>query len=52
VAFAVTRDFNGQSFTVKYSGKLEGDSLKGSSEFPGFNGGEPTKRDWAATRVK
>ena len=52
VAFAVTREFNGQSFTIKYSGKLEGDTIKGSSEFPGFNGGEPTKRDWAASRAK
>lgn len=52
VAFAITRDFNGQSFTVKYSAKLEGDVLKGTSEFPGFDGGEPTKREWSATRVK
>jgi len=52
VAFSVTREFNGTSFTIKYSAKLDGDTLKGTSEFPGFNGGEATKRDWTATRAK
>ena len=52
VAFAVVREFNGQSFTIKYSAKLDGDTLKGTLVFPGFNGGEPTKLDWVATRVK
>ena len=37
---------------VKVYLKLEGDTIKGSSEFPGFNGGEPTKRDWEAKRAK
>lgn len=52
VAFSITRDIQGTSFTVKYSGKLDGDTIKGSAEFPGFNGGEPTKRDWEAKRDK
>ena len=52
VAFSVTREFNGNSFTIKYSAKLDGDTLKGTFVFPGFNGGEPTKLDWVATRVK
>jgi hypothetical protein len=52
VAFSIVRDFGGNSFTIKYQGKLEGDAIKGTSEFPGFNGGEPTKRDWNPTRVK
>jgi hypothetical protein len=52
VAFAVTREFNGQSFTIKYQAKLDGDTLKGTSEFPGFNGGEPRKMDWEAKREK
>jgi hypothetical protein len=52
VAFSVTREFNGNSFTIKYSAKLDGDTLKGTSEFPGFNGGEPQKNDWTATRAK
>ena len=52
LAFAVVRDFGGNSFKVKYQGKLEGDTIKGQIERPGFNGGEATKIDWAATRVK
>jgi hypothetical protein len=52
VAFSITRDIQGQSFTVKYSGKLDGDAIKGTSEFPGFGGGEPTKREWEAKRDK
>jgi hypothetical protein len=52
VEFSITREFNGNSFTVKYEGKLEGDTLKGSSQAPGRDGGEPVKRDWTATREK
>jgi hypothetical protein len=52
VAFALKREFNGQSFTIKYEGKLAGDTIKGTSEFPGFGGGEPTKSDWEAKRDK
>jgi hypothetical protein len=52
VSFGVVRDFGGQSVTIKYQGKLEGDTIKGSSEFPGFNGGEPRKSDWEAKRDK
>ena len=52
IAFSVVRDFGGNPFTVKYQGKLAGDTIKGQIERPGFNGGEATKIDWAATRVK
>ena len=52
VAFSVVREFGGNSFTIKYTGKLEGDKITGTSEFPGFNGGEPTKREWNPTRAK
>lgn len=51
VAFSVTREFNGNKFTTKYSGKLEGDAIKGSSERPGRDG-TVTKRDWNPTRAK
>ncbi len=51
VAFSVTREFNGNKVTVKYTGKLEGDTIKGSTERPGRDG-NVTKRDWAATRAK
>jgi len=52
VAFSVTREFNGNSVTTKYEAKLDGDTLKGSTERPGRDGGAPMKRDWTATRAK
>jgi hypothetical protein len=33
VAFKVKREFNGQAFVVKYSGKLSGDKITGKCEF-------------------
>lgn len=52
VAFSTTREFNGNKFTSKYEGKLDGDTIKGSRERPGRDGGAPQKSDWVATRVK
>ncbi len=50
VSFKVTRERNGQSFTVSYKGKLEGDTIKGAIEFNA--GGESRSRDWEAKRSK
>lgn len=50
--FTVTREFNGRSFTTKYQGKLDGDTIKGTYERPGFNGGEPVTNEWLAKRQK
>ena len=50
VAFSVTRERQGQKFTTKYSGKLDGDTLKGKSEFE--RNGEKQSRDWEAKRSK
>lgn len=52
LAFNVELNFGGNAFVVKYAGKLEGDTIKGHVERPGFNGGEPTKTDWLAKRAK
>lgn len=53
VAFSVVREFNGNKRVTKYSGKLDGDSIKGSSERPGRgDGAAPVKADWTATRAK
>ncbi len=52
ISFDVSREFNGNKFTTKYSGKVEGDTIKGTMEMPGRNGGEPMKRDWEAKRSK
>lgn len=52
VAFKVTREFNGNKFTTSYTGKIEGDVLKGETERPGRDGGNPTKTPFEAKRVK
>jgi hypothetical protein len=51
VAFTVTREFNGNTFVIKYAGKFEGDTITGTIERPGRDGGDPTKTEWKATRV-
>lgn len=50
LTFEVVRELNGAKFVVKYRGKLEGDTIKGSIEAPSPDGGEPTKLDWNAKR--
>jgi len=52
VKCTVTREFNGRSFTTKYEGTLEGDTIKGTFERPSFNGSEARKAEWLAKRVK
>lgn len=51
LAFEVVREFNGGKFVVKYRGKLAGDTIKGTLEAPGPDGGEPMKLDWNAQRA-
>ena len=51
VKFTISREFNGRSFTMKYDGKVEGDTIKGSVERPSRDG-ESRKSDWVATREK
>jgi hypothetical protein len=50
IKFAVTREFNGQKFTTKYDGKLEGDTIKGTFERSGSNNKAPSKSEWVAQR--
>ncbi len=52
LAFSVELAFGDNKFVVKYAGKLDGDTIKGQVERPGFNGGEATKTDWVAKRAK
>jgi hypothetical protein len=51
LAFEVVRDLGGFQFVVKYRGKLEGDTIKGTLEAPGPDGGEAMKLDWNAART-
>lgn len=48
ISFKVVREFNGNKFTIKYLGKISGDSIKGKSEFD--RNGEAQTRDWEAKR--
>ena len=50
VSFKVVRDFNGQKITIKYSGKLSADTIKGKMEIEVE--GQPMSRDWEAKRAK
>jgi hypothetical protein len=51
IAFEVVRDLGGNKYVVKYRGKLEGDTIKGTIEAPGHDGGEALKLDWNAKRT-
>lgn len=50
IAFDVVRDLGGTKYVVKYHGKLEGDTIKGTLEAPGRDGGDALKLDWNAKR--
>lgn len=50
VTFSVTRERNNQKFTTKYSGKLDGDTIKGTAESE--RDGQKRSRDWEAKRAK
>jgi hypothetical protein len=48
ISFLVIREFNGNSVTNKYAGKIEGDKLHGTIQFT--RNGEDQTRDWEASR--
>jgi len=50
VSFTVTRERNNQKFTTKYTGKVDGDTIKGKTESE--RNGEKQSRDWEAKRSK
>ncbi len=51
VSFSIEREFNGNKFVSKYSGKLSGDTITGEIESPGRDGATQ-KREWVAKRSK
>src|SRR5258708_35115225 len=51
IAFEVVRDLGGNKYVVKYRGKLEGDTIKGTIEAPGHDGSDTLKLDWDAKRT-
>jgi hypothetical protein len=48
ISFQVTREFNERKVTMKYHGKISGDTIKGKVESE--RNGEPQSRDWEAKR--
>jgi hypothetical protein len=48
IAFSVTRERNGNKFTQKYSGKLDGNTIKGKIESE--RDGQTQSRDWEAKK--
>lgn len=48
VTFSVVREFNGNSMTSKYNGKVSADKITGKIEFT--RQGEAQSRDWEAKR--
>lgn len=50
VAFTVTRERNGQKFVTKYKGKIDGDTIKGTTESE--RDGKTNSREWEAKREK
>jgi len=51
IAFDVVRDLGGKKYVVQYHGKLEGDTIRGTIEAPGHDGGQAIKLDWNAKRA-
>ena len=51
IVFEIVRDFGGNKYVVKYHGKMEKDTIKGTIEAPGRDGGAPVKLDWNANRT-
>lgn len=51
ISFDVVRDLAGKEYVVKYHGKIEGDTIKGTIEAPGHESGEAVKLDWNAKRT-
>ena len=50
VTFQTAVERNGNTFTTKYKGKVEGDTIKGTTERE--RDGQVNTRDWNATREK
>ena len=52
ISFSITRELNGQKFTTKYEGKLEGDTITGTFERSTVNNKGPSKSEWHARRQR
>lgn len=51
VKFSVVRQRDDQKWIMKYDGKVEADSIKGTIEIPSRDGGDPRKVEWNAHKA-
>ncbi|HTL68263.1 MAG TPA: hypothetical protein VL200_11420 [Lacunisphaera sp.] len=51
IAFTVIREMHGMQFEIRYSGKLEGDTITGTIDRPS-PGGDREQIEWKASRAK
>ncbi len=51
IVFEVVRNVSGKQYVVKYRGTIVGDTIKGTLEAPGHDGGQGLNLPWNATRV-
>jgi hypothetical protein len=51
ITFEVTREFGGNSMTIKYEGAVSGSEMKLKTTMPGRDGGEPMVRDAVAKKA-
>lgn len=52
VSFKFVRELRGSKITTKYTGQVEGDTIKGKCVLDSGRGGEPQTREWEAKRAK
>ena len=50
VSFKVTREFNGNKVVIAYEGKVDADTIKGTSKIT--RDGDTQSRDWEAKRAQ
>jgi hypothetical protein len=51
IRFEVVRDVGGKKYVVKYQGQMEGDTITGTLEAPGHDGGAGVTLEWIAKRA-
>jgi len=51
VSFEVTTERRGNKVTAKYSGKVDGDTIKGTVTAPRGDSGQAREREWEAKRA-
>jgi hypothetical protein len=52
IIFSVRRELNGQTFVIKYQGKLEGETIQGTFERGAIGKAGPSTSEWVAKKQK